>query len=111
MRKIICLVAIIFMLASNAKAQCTTGYSSAALNWDNLAYLTTSGTGFSPYVTAPMAQSQNFAFGKNRLNFTYTSGLTPEGSSATHTGETGAMGAGNDLEYTGTGTVTFTFST
>jgi hypothetical protein len=110
MRKITCLVAIILIIASNAKAQCTTGFSSAALNWDNLAYLTTSGTGFSPYVTAAMAQSQYFAFGKNRLNVTYTSGLTPEGSVATHTGETGSIGSGNDIEYTGMGTVTITFN-
>jgi hypothetical protein len=88
-------------------AQCPAGYTAASVNWDALDYLPTSA--YSNAIANAASPNQYFAFGKNRLNITYT-GCTSPGENGTHTGETGSYGVGEDVQYTGNGTITLTFT-
>ena len=90
-----------------SKAQtCPTGYTSAALNWDNLDFLIQDVT----YITAAKAQTQTFAFGSNKLTIThnYASGSVA-GETLNQTGKTGSYAAGADVEFSGNGIITLTF--
>jgi hypothetical protein len=108
MRKLLPLLAAFTVMSVVAGAQCPTGYREAALNWDGLDYFSTTGYNMNA-LSATMSPNQSFAFGKNRVTITYSS-CTSAGENATHTGETGSYGAGQDVQYTGNGTLTLTFA-
>src|SRR5688500_8370249 len=102
MRKFLPLFACLLFITGLANAQCTT----ASLNWDALKFLAP-GT----YVTAAMASNQNFALGKNKVNITYSGGVTSNGENASHTGHANTYGVGNDVMFSNNGTITLTFAT
>jgi hypothetical protein len=103
MRKLLpCLVACMYT-ALSASSQCST----ASLNWDALDFIPT--TGYSNATATAMARNQYFAFGKNRLNIAYT-GSTSIGENTTHTGSSSTYGTGEDVQFTGDGTITLTFA-
>src|SRR5687767_6964508 len=89
-------------------SQCLVGSNSANLNWDNLDYLVTTGN-YSGFVTAAMSQTQAFALGVNRVAIVYPGTITTSGENTSHTGEAGSFGTGADVQYSGNGTITFTF--
>ena len=107
MKKLLRLLALaIAMPCASLFAQCPAGYSTAALNWDNLDFLVQDAT----YISASQAQTQYFAFGKNRLTITHNyASASTGGDNATHTGESGSYGVGSDVQFLGNGTVTVTF--
>lgn len=90
--------------AFTAFSQCST----ASLNWDALDYLPTAG--YSNATAITLSPNQYFAFGKTRLNIVY-SGCTSVGENAIHTGSGSSYGTGEDVQYSGNGTITLTFST
>jgi hypothetical protein len=104
MKKVYSLLFVILFVVK-VQAQCST----ASLNWDGLDFFPTTGyTGFS--LTSTLSPNQTFAFGKARLNITY-SGCTSVGENASHTGSTSTYGTGDDVQFSGNGTVTLNFST
>jgi len=108
--RILCLLTLVTG-AHIASAQCTT----ATINWDNLDYLQRNNTNYSAYITtaqfADMVQTQSFTLGTNRLtiatNFTTTNII---GENGTHTGSGSSNGSGDDIEFKGDGTLTFTLA-
>ena len=105
-------IACIALLASGifSSAQCPAGASTATLNWDNLDYLAQTGT-YATFVTTAMMQTQNFAFGRNRLTINIPGTITTVGENTTNTAEAGSFGTGADVEYNGNGSITITFDT
>lgn len=93
-----------------SSAQCPAGSNTAKVNWDNLDYLSQTGT-YSTFVTAAMMQNQRFTLGVTALNINMATTLTTVGENTTHTGETGSFGAGADVQYSGNGALTITFDT
>ncbi len=89
-------------------SQCLPGSNTANLNWDNLDYLITTGN-YSGYVTAAMSRTQAFALGVNRVLVAFPATITTTGENTTHTGEAGSYGTGADVQYSGSGNITFTF--
>ncbi|MEO5681985.1 MAG: GEVED domain-containing protein [Chitinophagaceae bacterium] len=116
------MIALPFILLSflisynNAGAQCGAGYNQVTLNWDYLDYFSYSGfyttTAADVYLASnTQAQTQNFAFGTQRVVITnnYT-GTTNLGEDATHTGDAGSYAVGNvDVHFIGNGQITLTF--
>jgi GEVED domain/Secretion system C-terminal sorting domain len=98
---------------NGAAAQCPGGYNQVTMNWDYLDYFTytnyyTSANGFLPSLAA--AQTQNFAFGTQRLTITNNyAAASFYGDTTLHTGETGSYGTGADVQFLGNGVVTLTF--
>src|SRR5688572_3662071 len=90
-------------------AQCTTGWSQAVINWEQMDYLTRNGT-YSSFVTNPMRDTQYFAIGVNRVKIQLF-GITTNGENTTNTAETGSFGNGPDVEYGGTGSIVMSFDT
>ena len=90
-------------------AQCPASYTAATTNWDQLDYLTRTGT-YSTFVTNAMMQTQNFTIGQNRftINFPIAT-MTTSGENATNLAEVGSFGIGEDVEYNGNGIITITF--
>lgn len=103
MRKLLPSLVACLCTALSASSQCST----ASLNWDALDFIPT--TGYSNATATAIAQNQYFAFGKNRLNIAYT-GSTSIGENATHTGSGSTYGTGEDVQFTGNGTITLTFT-
>lgn len=101
---------ILFQFTIKSTAQCTTGWNSATVNWEQLDYLTRLGT-YSAFVTAPMRDTQYFAFGVNRVKIQLGAGITTNGENVTNTAESPAVAANADVEYGGQGTITLTFDT
>ncbi len=97
------------------RAQCAAGYSQATLNWDYLDYFVytgnyTSANGYLP--SNALSQTQNFAFGLNRLTISHNyADANSLGENTAHTGEAGSYGTGADINFTGNGTITLTFET
>ncbi|MDB5251565.1 MAG: type sorting protein [Flaviaesturariibacter sp.] len=111
MKRLLRLVILAVFVPSLSFAQCPTGYSTAALNWDALDFLTTNGT-YASYVTASMAATQKFAFGTQTVTITHNfTGTNNVGENTTNTGETSSFGAGADIQFAGNGTFTVTFPT
>lgn len=129
-RRLNCAIAFIFCMISlshPSTAQCPGGYTSATINWDNLDYIHNRGGVYSatnpvsgsPFVSAAMWQTQQFAIGTSSMTIATTIPVGVSGSTygelTTHTGETGAYGTGADLSFVKTGTaastITLTFST
>ncbi|RYZ00617.1 MAG: hypothetical protein EOO11_00890 [Chitinophagaceae bacterium] len=101
----------VMVISLPAVAQCPTGYTSAQLNWDGMDFLKTGG-GYSGYVTAAMAATQDFAFGTSKVTITHDfTGTNNGGISTVHTGELGANGTGADVQFLGNGSITITFGT
>jgi hypothetical protein len=102
-----------FFYVGNVKAQCPGGYNQVTLNWDYLDYLKytgfyTTANGFLPSLAA--AQTQNFAFGTQRLTITNNyAAANFYGDTTLHTGETGSYGVGADVQFLGNGIITLTF--
>ena len=113
LRKLIPLTILMFssMLAGfSGQAQCIVGYSGAQVNWDNLDYLQSTGS-YAAFVTAAMANTQNFTLGPNRMTLAVSNNIGIVGETANHTGEL-VNYTGNDVEYNPTAdgqTITITF--
>lgn len=101
---------LLALSGATAQAQCGAGWNYAKVNWDNLDYLITTGN-YTGFVTAAMRDNQFFAIGRNRLNLNASGTLVKVGENATHTGEAGSFGVGQDVEYSANGTITLTFDT
>jgi hypothetical protein len=101
---------IIFIAIDNPSiAQCPAGYSTATTNWDELDYLTRTGT-YASFVTNAMMQTQNFTIGKNRFSINFPiATMTTNGENTTNSAELGSFGSGADVEYNGNGIITITF--
>ena len=110
MRKLLPLLAASVLSITIAYGQCPTGYKSAALNWDGLDYFSTAGYNMNS-LSATMSPNQSFAFGKNRVTIAYANGITSVGENNGHTNSTGSYGAGEEVQYSGNGTMTLTFAT
>jgi hypothetical protein len=97
--------------AANTYGQC----NNVTLNWDYLDFLIytgnyTSGGGF--LASNAWSQTQNYAFGTNRLTITHNfADGASLGENGGHTGEAGSYGTGDDIAFNGNGTITFTFET
>lgn len=110
MKRILLLCFCAVFAGIQLNAQCTT----ANINWDNLDFLVSTGN-YATFVTDARTRDQRFAFGPESMRIQVASGITISGENATHTGETGAYGTGEDISFTTTAitpsTITFTFST
>ncbi len=89
-------------------AQCT----DYTLDWDYREFLGRNNGTIRTYVSLAQSQTQYFAFGANRLTIThdYSTNANIAGVNKDHTGESGSYGSGADVEFTGDGTITFTFA-
>ena len=105
--KWILLFSLFLFPAIQLTAQCTAGWNTATINWDNLDYLTRNGT-YSTFVTNAMRDTQYFALGVNRVKMQLF-GIATNGENGTNTAEAGSYGAGDDVEYSGTGSIVLTF--
>ncbi|MBC7827644.1 MAG: T9SS type A sorting domain-containing protein [Chitinophagaceae bacterium] len=101
---------ILIAVGSVSIAQCPAGYSSATANWDQLDYLTRSGT-YASFVTNAMMQTQNFTIGRNRFSINFPlATMSTTGENATNTAELGSFATGEDVEYSGNGIITINFT-
>jgi hypothetical protein len=92
---------ILFGINQTTTAQCPVGYTASQLNWDNLDYLTTTGS-YSGFVTNAIAGKQNFMMGTTRVTIAAaTPSFTLPGENASHTGELAGY-TGQDVQYTPT---------
>ena len=109
-------------VSKNSSAQCSAGYTSATVNWDNLDYLHANGyygvtnpVTSQAFVTSAMWQTQKFAIGTNFLTTSTTipafAAAALSGERTTHTGDAGSH-TGADLHFdptTAGQTITLTF--
>lgn len=109
MKRILFLLFLLpFLVASfTSHAQCT-GSNNCSLNWDYLRFFPSAG--ISGYTTLATSQTQNFAFGTQRLAITHNfTGSNAAGEDATNTAESGAFGTGSDVHFIGDGVITVSF--
>jgi len=109
--------ALVLCFSQSARPQCATGYNQVTLNWDYLDFLIytanyTSGNGYLQNIT--WAQTQNFAFGTQRLTIGHNyAAANFSGENTTHTGgaaDPGTIGAGHaNVQFTGNGQIVLTF--
>jgi hypothetical protein len=112
----------LFSFSYSSYSQCSAGYTSATVNWDNLDYFHSNGyygtnnpvTG-SPYVSSAMKQTQTFAIGTNSVSVATViptnNGGALSGDVTTHTGDAGGF-TGADVHFIPTSagqTITLTF--
>ncbi len=98
------------LVHTNVSAQCPAGYTRDTLNWDYLDYLPNSAD-YSSYVTLAQSQTQRFAFGTQKITIVHNyTGANIAGENAGHTAQAGSFGNGQNVEFTGDGTMTFSFS-
>ncbi len=110
----------IFSLTAELSAQCGGGYTQAQLNWDYLDYYFNSGGSnpYSSYISDTREMSQRFGIGTTWVTITTSvntlvnpgTGGTITAENGLHTAESGSYGTGNDVQYTGNGTITITFA-
>ena len=109
MKKFLLLGLLAVCINAKVDAQCT----NANVNWDNLDYLVSTGT-YAGFITDARSRDQRFALGTEHVRIQVGAGITINGENATHTGETGAFGTGEDASFATTvvtpTTITFTFS-
>jgi hypothetical protein len=109
MKKIVLLAGILGLFSVTASAQCT----NVTLNWDYLDYFPFSGnyTSSAGYLPSnSFSRTQNFAFGRQRLTIAHAyNDANALGENSSHTGEGGSYGTGDDINFNGNGTITFTF--
>jgi hypothetical protein len=106
------LLGALLVQSASAYAQCSSGYSTASLNWDYLDFLDPS----FPQNTLALCQNQRFAFGTQTVTVTTTFGNSASplskivGENSTITAKTGTYStAGDDVQFMGDGRITFTF--
>lgn len=109
--------ALVLCFSQSARPQCATGYNQVTLNWDYLDFLIytanyTSGNGY--LANIGVAQTQNFAFGTQRLTIGHNYAATNfSGENTTKTGsaaDAGTYGAGHaNVQFTGNGQIVLTF--
>ncbi|HUR12445.1 MAG TPA: T9SS type A sorting domain-containing protein [Flavitalea sp.] len=109
LKKVILMILILKAAEFVSFAQCPAGYTTATANWDNLDYLTRSGT-YASFVSNAMIQNQSFTIGPNRFSINIpVATISSVGENTSNTAEAGSFGAGADVEYKGNGTITITF--
>src|SRR5215831_8473564 len=106
-----CLIILLIplLLPHIAQTQCGAGWNTATVKWDNLDYLTRTGT-YSTFVTNQMRDTQSFVIGVNRFRIQLF-GINTNGENTTNTAETGSFGNKSDVEYNGLGNIVMTFDT
>ncbi|MDB5206855.1 MAG: type sorting protein [Flavisolibacter sp.] len=88
-------------------AQCS-GQTKCTINWDYLKFFPSAGLG--TYTTLAHSQTQNFAFGTQKMTLTHNyTGSNALGEDALNTAELGSFGTGADIHFIGNGTITYTF--
>jgi GEVED domain/Secretion system C-terminal sorting domain len=98
--------------SGSLKAQCPGGYTQAFINWDNLDYFPPTNANYTSFLTTwPWYRNQNFAFGKQRMEFihNYATVANVPGENTLHTGETGSYGTGADVQFKNNATITLKF--
>lgn len=100
---------LLFSLAQDLRSQCTTGWNTATINWEQMDYLTRNGS-YNSFVTNAMRDTQYFALGVNRVKIQLF-GITTNGENTTNTAEAGSFGNGPDVEYGGNGSIVMSFDT
>ncbi|MBL7739100.1 MAG: T9SS type A sorting domain-containing protein [Chitinophagaceae bacterium] len=100
-------LSVFFSAIHNAGAQCT----NTVIDWDYREFFAQNNATIRTYVSLAQSQSQVFALGANKLTVThsYTVNNSIAGDNTTHSGSAGSYGSGADVEFTGNGTITFTF--
>src|SRR5688572_5041589 len=100
----------------NSHAQCPVGSTASELNWDHIDFLPSNNIRYTNfYPTAAFPYNQNFVMGTRTVNFTMAPAntLTLNGENATNTAHTAPVTAGDDVQFTTTGTanntITMTF--
>ncbi len=105
--RILC-TAILGCFSLLSSAQCPTGYTATAINWDAMAFLVQEGT----YVSQTIAQNQKFAFGKNQMTITHNyAAANTVGDNSDHTGSASSFGDGADVQFNGNGSISLDFGT
>lgn len=103
------ILAALFFIPAEGITQCT----NTSLDWDYRDFFGQDNGTITSYVSLARCQNQPFAFGANKLTITHNySGTNVRGENTTHTGSLGSFGTsslGADVQFTGNGTVTFTF--
>ncbi len=95
---IACIAAMVSVIATYG--QCTT----ANLNWDYLDFMAPT------IVSLAQSQTQKFAIGTQSVTVTHNySGTNIGGENQAHTGDASSYGTGADVQFTGDGTITYTF--
>ena len=91
-----------------AQAQCTT----SVIDWDYREFFARNSSTIRGYVSLAQSQTQYFAMGTNKVTatHTYTSNSSIAGDNTDNTAEAGSYGTGADVEFTGNGTVSFSFA-
>lgn len=85
-------------------AQCATGFTEFKLNWDYLDFMTYGAT-YSPYISLADAQTQYFAFGKQKVKITNNYAADKMGGELTENNSV----EGADVKFIGNGIVRFDF--
>lgn len=107
--KILSILFLFLLYDPHVHAQCTAGWNTATINWDQMDYLTRNGT-YNAFVTNAMRDTQYFALGVNRVKIQLFT-ITTNGENTTNTAEGGSWGNGPDVEYGGNGSIVMTFDT
>src|SRR5690606_37351435 len=104
------LIVLIFTLAFTLTlfGQCLPGTNTANVTWYILEHLVTTGN-YSGCLTAAMSRTYAFAIGVNRVVIVYPSTMTTSGENGNHTGDGSSFGTGADVQYSGSGVLSFTF--
>ena len=95
--RILC-VLLFTLLYSASRAQCPIGYTSCSANWDFLDFFPSAGNG--SYTNLSQSQTQRFTFGTQHFTIVHNyTGSNAADENATHTGETGSYGSGEDVQF------------
>lgn len=109
MKNFTCLLFTMVVAFSVQSQTCPAGTSRAMLNWDYLDYFPSSGYG--SYTNLAQSQTQRFAFGAQVATITHNyTGSNASGQNTTHTGSSGSYGSGADIEFSGNGVISLSFS-
>jgi hypothetical protein len=100
-------VCVVFsMISSSAYSQCGVGTTAAQLNWDNIDFLPSNNTRYTPfYPSTAFPYTQNFAMGPRTVNFVMAAqaNITLNGENGTNTAHAGSFSAaGDDVQFTTT---------
>ena len=105
--RILCAVVCSFSFTYTT-AQCPSGYTATAVNWDALAFLIQDAS----FVSNAIATNQKFAFGKNQMTITHNySAANTLGDNTTNTATIANYGDGADVQFIGDGRITVSFQT
>lgn len=108
--RVFSLCVVLSIASVSAHAQCAAGTTAAELNWDNIDFLPSNNTRYSPYYpSTAFPYNQNFAMGPRTVNFTMApqANITLNGENGTNTAHAGSLAAaGDDVQFTTTSSVT-----